>query len=70
MEFLSIPLLSPPVTGFIKRGNDIGIEDSAFMYSPGCSYKKICCFNFSFLHNFLLYFYHFHYLSAALLEAI
>ena len=26
IEYLSTPLLSPPVTGFIKRGNFIGIE--------------------------------------------
>ena len=27
IEFLSTPLLSPPVTGFINSGNFIGIDD-------------------------------------------
>ena len=40
IEFLSIPLLSPPVTGFIKRGNFIGIEDS-FKYLPGLVIKNL-----------------------------
>jgi hypothetical protein len=34
IEFLSTPLLSPPVTGFINSGKLIGIELSV-KYSPG-----------------------------------
>ena len=69
IEFLSIPLLSPPVTGFIKRGNFIGINVSS-NYSPGLVIKKsavlILAFCISFLARFLLL----SLSNAALLEAM
>ena len=69
MEFLSIPLLSPPLTGLINKGNDIGIED-ALLCSPGEVIKKSAVLILAFRTSFFALFLSLSLSKAFLLDAI
>ena len=69
IEFKSIPLLSPPVTGFIKTGNFIGIDNS-FECFPGVVIKKSAVLILAFCIIFFALFLSLSLSNAVLLEAI
>ena len=69
IEWESIPLLSPPLTGLINKGNEIGIDDSCWCWS-GSVTKKSAVLIFAFKTSFFAKFLSLSLSNAVLLDAI